>query len=89
MKKELTRAILITLGATLFLPFLFGVTRLKDYVEAVAISSFGVSLLILLLGLVLVCIKTTRKYGQAFLLCCAGLMLASFTLCSSGAVGLF
>jgi hypothetical protein len=86
MTKELTRVVLISAAIILLLPipFIEAYHPLRDYMLGVGITALGIAMLWILIGFVMVLIDSTRKFGQAFLLTAAMLLLVSFTLCSTG-----
>ncbi len=82
-----TNTLIIIAVITLLTPVPFGAfDSFKNYLEAFSVSTFAISLLLLLPAIAISIPQGTRKVGQAMLLSSAVLLLLSFTLCSTGAV---
>jgi hypothetical protein len=84
MSKEFTRTAMIVGILTIVTPLLFGISALEDLLAGIAISALFYSVMSLPVGLILTLMRDSRPYGQALLLCSGILLLASFTLCSTG-----
>lgn len=87
MKKEFIWVASISAGLILLVPYLLqteGPSAWTDYAEVAGVFAFFIGLLWLLVGLILILIRSSRNAGQAFLWIAAILLFLSFTLFNAG-----